>query len=84
MFFIIQRGSEWGAVVRETVGLRTTNLVVLIFSIIGGALLVIDGATRDGSPNLLTIGLGVGGILLATLAYQVINLFALHVEKSHE
>lgn len=73
-----------GAVVRETVGLRTTNLVVLVFSIIGGALLVIDGATGDGSPDPLTIGLGVGGILLATLTYQVINLFALHVEKSHE
>lgn len=83
-----------GDILRETIGLRTTNLVVSVLALAGGLFLVFAGATRcvadceysfrEISPDPLTIGFGVAAILLAALFYQVINVFALHVEKSHE
>jgi hypothetical protein len=83
-----------GDVLKETIGLRTTNLVVALLSVAGGLILVFTGATRcvadceyswrEISPDPITIAFGIAAMLLAGLTYQVINVFALHVEKSHE
>jgi hypothetical protein len=77
----------------ETTSLRTTNLVVVILSYIGGGFLIYSGLTRCVesceysfrvlSPDPLSIGLGLAGILSATLVYQIIKVFASHVELSN-
>jgi hypothetical protein len=66
----------------------------MFLSAAGGLFLIYAGANRcvadcqysyaEISPDPLTIGFGVAGVLFAVLAYQVINVFAFHVEKSHE
>ena len=77
----------------ETTSLRTTNVVVVILSYIGGVYLIFTGLTRCVesceysyrviSPDPLSIGAGLVGLLSATLVYQIIKVFASHVEMSH-
>ena len=76
--------------------LRSTNGLIFALSIIGSLIITFVGVTRgecidycDASyaeytadPGL--IGFGIAGLLVSTLLFQVINVFAWHVEMSHK
>jgi hypothetical protein len=80
----------------ETKGLRTTNSIIYALSLLGSLIITFVGLFRgqcvdycDESyaeyiPNPALIAFGVAGFLVSTLTFQVINIFALHVEKSHK
>ena len=80
---------------REVASLKVTNLIIYILSMIGSFIYIIIGMTRGecvdycdssypeyvASPTV--IATGFAGLLISTLLYQVISVFAAHVERSH-
>lgn len=80
---------------REVASLKATNLIIYILSMIGSFIYIIIGMTRGecidycdssyaeyvASPTV--IATGFAGLLISTLLYQVISVFAAHVERSH-
>ncbi len=76
--------------------LRSTNALIFVLSMVGSVIITFVGITRgqcveycDASyaeytadPGL--IGFGIAGLLISTLVFQVINVFAWHVEMSHK
>jgi hypothetical protein len=81
----------------ETKGLRITNAIIYALSLLGSLIITFVGLFRGqcidscdsdyyaeyiANPSL--IAFGVAGFLVSTLTFQVINIFALHVEKSHK
>jgi hypothetical protein len=80
---------------REVASLKVTNLIIYILSLIGSFIYIIIGMTRGecidycdasyaeyvASPTV--IATGFAGLLISTLLYQVISVFAAHVERSH-
>jgi hypothetical protein len=80
---------------REVAQLKTTNLVIYLLSVIGSVIFIILGirgeciedceyssfAVYVTSPTM--IATGFAALLFSSLLYQVVNLFAVHVEKSH-
>jgi hypothetical protein len=76
--------------------LRSTNGLIFALSIIGSLIITFVGVTRgecidycDASyaeyvPDPGLIGFGIAGLLISSLLYQVINVFAWHVEMSHK
>ncbi len=79
---------------KETIGLRTANLAVFVTSLLGGVGLAVLGLTRgqcisncDASDasyvyNPLTVAAGLGVILISWLVYEIVKVFAYHVENS--
>ena len=84
---------------QEVHNLRITNSIVWGLSIVGGAIMTFVGIFRGecvddcggesysypeyvASPAL--IAFGITALLISTLIAQVIYLFAVHVEASHE
>jgi hypothetical protein len=81
----------------QVAALKITNIIIYALSLIGSLILIgvgafagqcIERSSYDGecyeyiaSPS--TIGNGFAVILISTLLFQVISVFALHVEKSH-
>lgn len=80
----------------EVDSLKRTNSLIYALALIGSIIVTFLGITRgecidycDASyaeyiPSPSLIAFGLSGILFSTLAFQVINVFALHVKKSHE
>lgn len=80
---------------REVASLKVTNTIIYILSMIGSFIYIIIGMTRGecldycdssyaeyvASPTV--IATGFAGLLISTLLYQVISVFAAHVERSH-
>lgn len=79
---------------REVAQLKTTNLVIYLLSVVGSVIFIILGirgeciddcdysfAEYAASPTM--IAAGFAALLFSSLLYQVVNLFAVHVEKSH-
>jgi hypothetical protein len=80
---------------REVAALKVTNIIIYILSLIGSFAYILIGAFRGqcvdycdasyaeyiASPT--TIATGFGGLLLSSLLFQVIAVFAVHVERSH-
>ncbi len=81
---------------KEVESLRITNRLIYALSILGSLIITFVGLTRGEcidycdasyaeytvSPSL--VAFGIAGLLISTLTFQVINLFAVHVEKSHK
>jgi hypothetical protein len=81
----------------QVAALKITNIIIYALSLFGSLILIgvgafagecIDRSSYSGtcyeyiaSPS--TIGTGFATILISTLLFQVISVFALHVEKSH-
>jgi hypothetical protein len=75
--------------------LKTTNLVIYLLSLLGSVIYIVIGIRGDCVEdceyaslaeyvtNPSRIAAGFAGLLISSLVFQVINLFALHVEKSH-
>ena len=84
-----------GLTMREVAQLRTTNMVIYGLSLLGSVIYVILGIRGEciedceydslaiyvTSPTM--IATGITALLVSSLLYQVVNLFAVHVEKSH-
>lgn len=80
---------------KEVKSLRSTNTIIYALSLLGSIIITFVGLFRgecidycDASyaeyvANPSLIAFGIAGFLVSTLSFQVINLFALHVEKSH-
>lgn len=80
---------------REINNLRITNGIIYGLSLVGGLLLLYVGMFRGecvdscgeyyaeyvASPTI--IAAGFTAILFSTLVFQIVNLFSMHVEKSH-
>jgi len=80
---------------REVASLKVTNTIIYVLSMIGSVIYIIIGMTRGecvdycdssyaeyvASPTV--IATGFAGLLISTLLYQVISVFAAHVERSH-
>jgi hypothetical protein len=79
---------------REVAQLKTTNLVIYLLSVLGSVIFIILGIRGECidycgysyaeyviSPSM--IATGFAALLFSSLLYQVVNLFAVHVEKSH-
>jgi len=82
---------------REVSSLKVTNTIIYVLSLLGSFIYIIIGFVQGdcvdrseysgecyewvASPN--TIAAGVAGILFSTLLFQVISVFAAHVERSH-
>jgi len=80
---------------REVASLRVTNTIIYVLSLIGSLIFIFIGAFRGecidycdasyaeyvSSPT--TIATGFAGLLFSTLVFQVITVFAAHVERSH-
>jgi hypothetical protein len=80
---------------REINNLRITNGIIYGLSLVGGLLLLYVGMFRGecvdscgeyyaeyvASPTI--IAAGFTAILFSTLVFQIVNLFSIHVEKSH-
>ena len=64
---------------KEAAGLLVLNRLILLLSMFGGFFLVVAGF--DEAYALIPFGIAV--ILFSTLIYKVVQVFALHVEKSH-
>lgn len=81
---------------KEVQALKSTNGIIYGLSLLGSVIIAFVGAFRgtcidycDESyaeyvANPALIAFGVAGLLVSTLTFQVINLFALHVERSHK
>ena len=79
----------------EIKNLRITNGIIYGLSLVGGLLLLYVGMFRGecvdscgeyyaeyvASPTI--IAAGFTAILFSTLVFQIVNLFSMHVEKSH-
>lgn len=81
----------------QIAALKITNIIIYALSLFGSLILIgvgafagecIERSSYDGecyeyiaSPS--TIGNGFAVILISTLVFQVISVFAMHVEKSH-
>ena len=80
---------------REVAQLKTTNLVIYLLSVLGSVIFIILGirgeCIEDCEYNSLAvyvtsptmIATGFAALLFSSLLYQVVNLFAVHVGKSH-
>lgn len=80
---------------KQIQSLKTTNGIIFAFSLIGSLILTYVGVFQgecidycgasyaEYIPNPTLIGFGIAGLLISTLTFQVINLFAFHVENSH-
>jgi hypothetical protein len=68
-------------IAKSTSALGWTNSIVYVLSAVGGLALVFTGF-NSGVPGLMAIGVGV--LLVSTLLWQVLNVFGLHVELSHQ
>jgi hypothetical protein len=80
---------------REVAQLKTTNLVIYLLSLLGSVIFIFLGirgeciedceystlAVYVTSPTMISTGFAA--LLISSLLYQVVNLFAVHVEKSH-
>jgi len=80
---------------REVASLKMTNTIIYALSLVGSVIYIIIGMTRGecidycdasyaeytASPTI--IATGFAGLLFSTLIFQVISLFAVHVERSH-
>ena len=64
---------------KEAAGLLVLNRFIHVLSIFGGSILVIAGFDE----GYVLIPFGIAVILFSTLIYKVVQVFALHVEKSH-
>jgi len=64
---------------KEVAGLLALNRLIQVLSIVGGFIFVFAGF--NGAPMLIPFGIVV--FLFSTLIYKVVEVFALHVEKSH-
>ncbi len=79
----------------EVGSLKLTNSIVYILSLFGSIIFILIGLLRGecidycdssyaeyiASPTI--IATGIAGLLISSLVFQVINVFAVHVEKSH-
>jgi len=74
--------------------LKLTNMIIYILTLLGAflALFFLEAVAcvdycftsyPDYAINFEVIALSIAVALLSTLTYQVVNVFALHVEKSH-
>jgi hypothetical protein len=74
--------------------LKLTNTIIYVLSLIGAAVALIFGSRTcvydcEYSSfakyviNVEMIAFSIAAALLSTLVFQVVNVFALHVEKSH-
>ena len=80
---------------KETIGLRTVNLIVFMLSLLGGISISLFGLLRgecvsdclysyaEYRPNILIVASGIGVVLISSLIYEVVKLFAFHVENTH-
>ena len=80
---------------REVAQLKTTNLVIYLLSLLGSVIYIflgirgecIDYCEYDSLAVYVTsptmIAMGFTALLVSSLLYQVVNLFAVHVEKTH-
>jgi hypothetical protein len=68
-------------IAKSTSALGWTNSIVYVLSAVGGLALVFIGF-NSGVPGLMATGVGV--LLVSTLLWQVLNVFGLHVELSHQ
>ena len=64
---------------KEAAGLLVLNRLIHVLSIFGGSILIIAGFDEA----YVLIPFGMVAILFSTLIYKVVQVFALHVEKSH-
>ncbi len=79
----------------EVASLKLTNTIIYVLSLIGSLVYIIVGLTRGecveycgdtyaeyiASPAM--IATGFAAFLVSSLLFQVVTLFAVHVEKSH-
>jgi hypothetical protein len=79
----------------EVASLKLTNTIIYVLSLIGSLVFIFVGLTRGqcveycgdtyaeytASPAM--VATGFAAILVSSLLFQVITLFAVHVEKSH-
>jgi hypothetical protein len=74
--------------------LKLTNTIIYVLSLIGAAVALIFGSRTcvydceyaslaEYVINVEMIAFSIAAALLSTLVFQVVNVFALHVEKSH-
>jgi hypothetical protein len=79
----------------EVASLKLTNTIIYVLSLIGSLIFIFIGLLRGecvdycdssyaeyiASPTI--IATGIAGLLISSLVFQVINVFAVHVDKSH-
>jgi hypothetical protein len=65
--------------------LETVNRLIYALSIFGGLFTILYAADPgDGQPaNPTLIVFGVAALILSTLTYRLVDVFAFHVRKSH-
>lgn len=78
---------------KETIGLRTANLIVFVLSLLGGTSIALFGLLRGECvsdclysfavyrPNILIVAAGIAIVLISWLIYEVVKVFAFHVES---
>jgi hypothetical protein len=64
---------------KEAAGLLVLNRLIHFLSVFGGLILVLAGFDEA----YVLIPIGVAAVLFSTLIFKVVQVFALHVEKSH-
>jgi hypothetical protein len=78
---------------KQLASLKVTNAIVYILSILGAAVALIFGSRTCVYDceytfiatyviNVEIIAFSIAAVLFSTLVFQVVNVFALHVEKS--
>ena len=80
---------------QEVKTLRITNTVIYLLALVGAAILLYIGFTEgecvadceeyyaEYQPSPTIIAYGFTALLMSSLLFQIVNLFAVHVEKSH-
>ena len=78
---------------RQVATLRITNEIIYVLALFGSIFLAFSArqciedceySYASYQTNPLVVAAGIAGILFSTLTFQVINLFALHIENSHD
>lgn len=67
----------------QTTALKITNVIIFLLEIIGSLVIIYFGV-YENEVDVLIIALGLAALLISTLVFQVINVFVLHVERSHQ
>ncbi len=81
--------------IASVTSLKITNFIVYLLQVVGSLVLIYLGIYKGECVNYcgsldaeyifdpLKIIIGIALLLVSTLIYQVINVFAMHVERSH-
>lgn len=76
---------ETGLKMKEVASLLALNRLIYGLSIVGGLFMVLYAADPGGGlpANPTLIAFGIAAVIFSSLIYKIVQVFAIHVEKSH-